>query len=319
MLQQLPKTADRNLLVGIETADDAAVYKISEEVAYIHTVDFFTPIVDNPYMFGQIAAANALSDVYAMGGTPLTALNIVCFPVDLPLDVLKEILRGGFEKLEEAGVVMAGGHTVEDKEPKYGLSVVGQVNPRNIIRNSTARPGDVLVLTKPLGTGIIATAVKAEMVKDKNIIDGFMNSMAELNKNASEAMKKVGVNACTDITGFGLMGHVYEMAYSSKVTCVIDSKSIPVLPGTLKFAEMGLIPAGCYRNRNFVEKRVDFSTKIPESLIDVVFDPQTSGGLLIAVAEEKLDSLLLELKKTKVESHVIGRVVKQGESTITVV
>jgi selenide,water dikinase len=319
VLQQLPKTADRNLLVGIETADDAAVYKISEEVAYIHTVDFFTPIVDNPYMFGQIAAANALSDVYAMGGTPLTALNIVCFPVDLPLDVLKEILRGGFEKLEEAGVVMAGGHTVEDKEPKYGLSVVGQVNPRNIIRNSTARPGDVLVLTKPLGTGIIATAVKAEMVKDKNIIDGFMNSMAELNKNASEAMKKVGVNACTDITGFGLMGHVYEMAYSSKVTCVIDSKSIPVLPGTLKFAEMGLIPAGCYRNRNFVEKRVDFSTKIPESLIDVVFDPQTSGGLLIAVAEEKLDSLLLELKKTKVESHVIGRVVKQGESTITVV
>jgi len=306
-------------LVGIETADDAAVYKINEEVAYIHTVDFFTPIVDNPYMFGQIAAANALSDVYAMGGTPLTALNIVCFPVDLPLDVLKEILRGGFEKLAEAGAVMAGGHTVEDKEPKYGLSVVGQVNPRNIIRNSTAKPGDVLVLTKPLGTGIIATAVKAEMVKDEKIIDGFMNSMAELNKNASEAMKRVGVNACTDITGFGLMGHMYEMAHSSKVTCIVDSKSIPVLPGTLEFAEMGLIPAGSYRNRNFVEKWVNFSSKIPESLIDVVFDPQTSGGLLIAVAQEKLDSLLLELKKSKVNPHVIGRIVKQRESAITVV
>lgn len=318
VLRQLPVSQDPNLLVGLHTADDAAVYKISGETAVIQTLDFFTPIVDDPYVFGQIAAANALSDVYAMGGRPLLALNIVCFPNCLSTDVLGEIMKGGAQKVGEAGAIIAGGHTVQDDEPKYGLAVVGLARPEEIITNAGARPGDLLVLTKPLGTGIIATALKAEMAP-REAYAAAVNTMAALNAGASLAMKETGAGACTDITGFGLLGHAAEMARASGVSLIFRLAEIPLLPRAAELAATGLIPAGAYHNRDFLSAEVVFDPDIPPEHRAVLFDPQTSGGLLIAIAEEKADALLRSLhEKGVLDARVIGRATEENRTLIRV-
>ena len=296
------------MLVGLHTADDAAVYQITEELALIQTVDFITPVVDDPYIFGQIAAANALSDVYAMGGQPILALNIVCFPNCLPVDTLGQILKGGAGKVKEAGAIIAGGHTVQDDEPKYGLSVTGLAHPREIITNASARPGDLLVLTKSLGTGIINTAGKAELAS-REAFQAAVERMVALNDGASLAMKEAGAHACTDITGFGLLGHAAEMARASKMSIILRWAKIPLLPQVAELASMGLVPAGAYRNRDFLNAEVSFDQEIPPEHRAILFDPQTSGGLLIAIAEEKADSLLKSLMEKGVsEARPIGRV-----------
>lgn len=317
VLRQLPKITDENLLVGLDTSDDAAVYKINDDIALIQTLDFFTPIVDDPYMFGQIAAANSLSDVYAMGGEPKLAMNIVCFPNCLSTDVLVEILKGGHDKVAEAGALLIGGHTVEDDEPKYGLSVAGFVNPNRVLTNSNAKVGDVLVLTKPIGVGIINTAIKAGLA-DKEVYDKAVHTMATLNKYAKEALDKVEVNSVTDITGFGLLGHSLEMAEGSSVTIVIDHKSVPIIDGALEFAQMGLVPAGAYSNRKHIGDKVRFVGNISEDVQDVLFDPQTSGGLLISVPRDSVDLLLENLKNTPNEFAVIGEVVEKEDAYLIV-
>jgi selenide,water dikinase len=305
--------------VGIERVDDAGVYKISEELALIHTIDFFTPIVDDPYAFGQIAAANALSDVYAMGGRPLTAMNVVCFPSkEMDISVLREILRGGLDKMKQAGCVLVGGHSVEDSELKYGLAVVGTIHPDRVVKNQGARPNDRIVLTKPLGTGVVATAIKAGLAKERTIRQAI-ETMACLNGAASEAMVKVGVNAATDITGFGLLGHASEMIDGTDVGMEIYAGAIPFLPQAEEFARLGLIPAGTYRNREFRHSMVDVSEDVPGHIVDLLFDPQTSGGLLISVPEEKASSLLEELRRRGVTwARPIGRVTSLHPGTIRV-
>jgi len=306
------------LIVGPHTADDAAVYRLSAGLAIIHTVDFFTPVVDEPFLFGQIAAANALSDVYAMGGRPLLALNIACFPGCLDAGVLVEILRGGAEKVKEAGAIIAGGHTVEDDEPKYGLSVLGVAHPDEIITNAGAKEGDLLILTKPVGTGIIATATKAEMVS-REACAAAAKCMSALNEKASLAMKEVGVNACTDITGFGLLGHAAEMARASGVGLVFSLSEIPLLPQVPELAATGMIPAGAYRNRDFLGGEVSFAPEIPPAQRIILFDPQTSGGLLIAVKEERAEALNRKLREKGVaEARVVGRVTGKGKELIRV-
>ncbi len=318
VLRQLPVYEDANLLVGPHNSDDAAVYKISEEVALIQTLDFFTPVVDDPYVFGQIAAANALSDVYAMGGRPLLALNIVCFPNCLPVDVLGQTLKGGAEKVKEAGAIIAGGHTVQDDEPKYGLSVVGLAHPLEVITNAGAKAGDLLILTKPLGTGIICTALKAQMAS-REAYSAAVNSMAALNDRASFAMKEAGATACTDITGFGLLGHAAEMARASKVSLIFYLAEIPLLPQALELAAMGLVPGGAYNNREFLNGEVFFDPEITPEYRAILFDPQTSGGLLIAVGEEKADVLLKSLAEQGIrEARLIGRAVPRESTLIKV-
>ncbi len=295
----------------MEQASDASIYRLNPELALVQSVDFFTPIVDDPYEFGQITAANSLSDIYAVGGRPITALNIVSFPIkELSRSVLTEILRGGIDKVHEAGAVVVGGHSVEDQEPKYGLSVTGVVDPRKFVTNRGARPGDVLILTKPLGTAILATVYKGRLMgkKKKKKVVGIM---AELNKDASEAMMRVGVNAATDITGFGLVGHSLEMAEASNVALEIEVKKVPVLQEAVDFVEMGMIPEGDYANRRFCEKKVHIADGIPVGLLDIMFDAQTSGGLLISVPEDRAAKLLdlLNQKKSKNYSVAIGHVV----------
>lgn len=272
-------------MVGLETSDDAAVYKVSEERAIIETLDFFTPIVDDPYTFGQIAAANSLSDVYAMGGEPILAMNISCFPNCLSPNILKLILKGGFDKVKEAGALLIGGHTVQDDELKYGMSVTGFVHPDKVLRNTGVKDGDVLILTKPLGLGIINTAVKGGIC-DKDSLDEAVLVMKTLNKKAKDAMDGLDVHACTDITGFGLMGHVYEMLRNTDVTVEIYTEKLPVLKGALDYAMMGLVPAGAYDNRVFVGDNFRIDGKIKREMEDLLFDPQTSGGLLISLSEE---------------------------------
>ena len=317
VLCHLPKTYDEKLIVGIDTSDDAAVYKINETTALIQTLDFFTPVVDDPYIFGQIAAANSLSDIYAMGGEPKLAMNIVCFPTCLSADIMTEILRGGYDKIDEAGALLVGGHTVEDDEPKYGLSVSGFIHPDKVLTNCNAKPGDFLVLTKPLGIGIINTAIKAQMADDE-IYNLAVNNMRILNKFAKDAMVKVGVNSCTDITGFGLLGHSLEMANGSDVTIMFESSKIPIIKKAAEFAAMGLVPAGAYSNMQFIGEKVKFNEQIPQEIRDILFDPQTSGGLLISVSSNKLDELLEELKESPTEVSVIGKVLKKQEYSIIV-
>ena len=310
--------SDPNLIVGIEGADDAGVYKISEEVALIQTIDFFTPIVDDPYWFGQIAAANALSDVYAMGGRPLTAMNVVCFPIkEMPLTVLQEILRGGLDKMKEAEAVLVGGHSVEDPELKYGLSVTGIVHPERVIRNQGARPGDRLILTKPLGTGIINTAIKAGLAEGETV-ERVTRTMAALNRGASEAMQEVGASACTDITGFGLLGHACEMIEGTEGGMVVYASKDPYFPEAEEFAKMGLVPGGTYRNREFREQMVNLHPEIPPWLVDILFDAQTSGGLLISVPSSKVEALLERLRKRGVEAALIGEVTREHPGRIVV-
>jgi selenide,water dikinase len=303
----------------MEHAENAGVYKLTDDLAIVQTVDFFTPIVDNPYDFGRIAVTNALSDVYAMGGSPLTALNIVCFPQgDMDISVLKEVLRGGLDKMHEAGVILVGGHSVEDPELKYGLSVTGTIHPDKVIHNNGARAGDRLILTKPLGTGIISTAIKGGLADEKVIVK-IVESMTALNREASEAMQEVGVHACTDITGFGLLGHASEMIEGTDVGMVIDSAAVPFFPEAKELAEMGMIPGGLHRNREFRQDMVDIDENVPQYLQDILFDPQTSGGLLIAVPHEKAWILLEKLHGAGVAgAAIIGEVAAENRGRIRV-
>lgn len=310
---------DSNLIVGLDIADDAGVYKITDEIAIIQTIDFFTPIVDDPYCFGQIAAANALSDVYAMGGMPKTAMNIVCFPSKtMELSVLRSILEGGIHKMEEAGVVVIGGHSVDDNELKYGLSVTGFINPDLIITKKNLKKGDGLVLTKPLGAGIINTAIKAGLASEK-IIKFLTNLMVFLNKSAAEVMKDYPVHACTDITGFGFLGHLAEMVVDSGYGVKIYADKMPVIPEAYEYARMGLIPAGAYKNRQFRETMIEFDPSVKRVVQDILFDPQTSGGLLISVEKKKAEDLARRLREKGIENaSVIGEVLAEPKGKIVV-
>jgi len=305
--------------VGLERADDAGVYKVTDELAIIQTVDFFTPIVDDPYWFGQIAAANALSDVYAMGGVPKTAMNLVAFPAkDMDISVLRRIIEGGLDKMREAGVVLVGGHTVEDQELKYGLSVTGFIHPDRVLVKKNLRVGDHLILTKPLGTGIIATAIKGGLAS-MEITDKVTRAMATLNKAAAEVMQGYPVHACTDITGFGFLGHLAEMVDASGYGVRIKADGVPLYPEALEYAAMGLVPAGAYRNRDFRLFMVDFASSVERVLQDVLFDPQTSGGLLICVAPEKAEDLLKDLRAKGIqEAAIVGEVIAEPKERIIV-
>lgn len=308
VLCQLPKFESEKLIVGLDTSDDAAVYKINDQQAIIQTLDFFTPVVDDPYMFGQIAAANSLSDVYAMGGKPLTALNIVCFPSNHDMDVLTEIMRGGADKVREAGALLVGGHTVDDAVPKYGLSVMGMVHPNKVLANNGAKPGDVLILTKPIGTGILNTAIKADLL-DENDIDELSRIMAVLNKTAAEGMDTVEVNACTDITGFGLAGHIIEMSKGSQVTIEIEANKVITFPKVIGNAKMGIVPGGTYRNRDYLIKDITMDEGLEAVYQDIIFDPQTSGGLLVSLKPDQAE-LLMKYYEKHLENDfaIIGRV-----------
>jgi selenide,water dikinase len=302
---------DENVIVGLTSADDAGVYRISEDLALIQTVDFFTPIVDDPYMFGQIAAANALSDVYAMGGIPKTAMNLVAFPVkDMDLSILRQIIQGGIDKLREAGVVLLGGHSIEDKELKYGFSVTGFIHPDKILVKKNLRLNDRLILTKPLGTGIVNTAIKAGLASAA-ATERVTRQMAALNRDAAQVMAVFAVHACTDVTGFGLIGHLAEMVEKSKLSVRIDTPSVPLISDALEYSSMGLIPAGAYKNREFRENMVQRSPKVQQVVEDLLYDPQTSGGLLICVEGTQADRLVDALKSAGIDAaSVIAKVVE---------
>jgi len=280
--------ARREILVGLDTPDDAAVFMLDEETALVHTLDFFTPIVDDPHLFGQIAAANALSDIYAMGGTPLSAMNIVCFPCSLGMDMLARILEGGLAKICESGAVLLGGHTVDDEEPKYGLAVTGRVHPDRIMTSLGAEVGDLLVLTKPLGTGILATALKGDFITETEMAEAI-DGMAALNAQASRAAILAGAHACTDVTGFGLVGHLLNMLPDRGLGCDIFISLLPVYKRTREMAGMGMVPAGAHKNRDFLSSRVEISPQVDDVDRDLVYDPQTSGGLLIALPPQGLE------------------------------
>jgi selenide,water dikinase len=310
---------DENLIVGLDRADDAGVYKVSDDLAIIQTVDFFTPIVDDPYRFGQIAAANALSDIYAMGGIPKTAMNLVAFPVkDMDISILRQIIEGGLDKMTEAGVVLVGGHSVEDKELKYGLSVTGFVHPDRVLTKRNLIAGDHLILTKPLGTGIINTAIKGGLASPE-IIDIVTQLMATLNRDAAEIMRNYSVHACTDITGFGFLGHLAEMVQDSRLGIQIHTSGIPILPETLNYASMGLLPAGAFNNRAFYEGVVEMAPSVDRLLQDVLFDPQTSGGLLISLEGNDADDLLRDLTEKGIrDAAIVGEVVPKPKERILV-
>ena len=304
LLGDLPVRRDENLLVGFDKSDDASVYRISEELALVQTVDFFPPIADDPYLFGQIAAANALSDIYAMGGEPKLCQNIMAVPESMPQDAVQEILRGGYDKVYEAGALLTGGHSIFDAEPKYGLAVTGFVRPDRLLTNSGARPGDVLFLTKPLGVGVLTTALRAGLL-DGAAQDTLLRQMAALNRAARDVMVRFRVHACTDVTGFGLLGHGTELAQGSGVCLRLHTKDIPILPQALSLAKDGILPAGMYRNRAFAERTTDCGGT-PQALCDLLFDPQTSGGLLIAVDPADADALEAELRRAVPEARRIG-------------
>ncbi len=318
MLRQIPPVRDPNLLVGVDTADDAAVYKLNDETALVQTVDFFPPVVDDAFSFGAIAAANAFSDVYAMGGRPLLALNIVGFPVDLPKEILGHVLRGGAAKAQEAGVLVIGGHTVDDAEPKYGMAVTGTVKPGKQITNAGARPGDALVLTKPIGTGIITTAGKREQAS-ADVLDNAIAVMSTLNRAASEAMVEVGGNACVDVTGFGLIGHLLGMLSASNASAELSFKDVPLLDGAESLALEGLVPGGTQRNRNAAETSVEWASELQEYEKLLLCDAQTSGGLLIAVSQDRKDALLAELERRGVSAaSVVGRITDGSSGSVRV-
>ena len=314
----LPKFPAENLLVGFDTSDDACVYRLTEDQAVIQTVDFFPPIVDDPRMYGQIAAANSLSDVYAMGGVPAFALNILCFPTCLPLEMLREILDGGYAKVQEAGAIIAGGHSIDDPIPKYGLCVTGFIHPAKVWSNAGAREGDLLILTKPLGSGITTTAAKAGLITPAQLAPS-LEAMATLNKYARDVVAVVGANACTDITGFGLLGHAGEMADGSNKTIEIFSEKIPLLTGALSLAQREIIPGGAERNRDYMEGRVDFAPNVGGALQSVLWDPQTSGGLLVSVGEADAIVLLSRLEQVCPGSAIVGQVQARGDVSIRVV
>ena len=299
---------DPDLLIDARAFDDAAVYRISDDLALVQSVDLITPIVDDPYAFGQIVAANALSDLYAKGAKPLLALNVVGFPVKtLPLSALEAMLRGGADKLAEAGAHLAGGHSIDDDEPKYGMAVTGLVHPARVVANSGARPGDALVLTKPLGTGIVTTGIDRQLV-DQTAVDRVVALMSELNRAAAEAMLEVGVHACTDVTGFGLLGHLHELAEASGVAAEIRLERVPVLPGVWELVRQGAVPEGTFNNHRYLTAHVAWEDLTPDEQL-VLADAQTSGGLLIAVGEEKVEALLGALASRGVAAARVGDVV----------
>ncbi len=313
ILETLPKFEDPNLMVGIETSDDGAIYRVSEDVALIQTLDFFPPMVDDPYVFGQVAAANALSDIYAMGGEPKVALNIVAWPNCVNPKFLGEILRGGADKVKEAGAVLAGGHSIQDDVPKYGLSVTGFVHPDRVFKNCGAKPGDVLILTKPLGTGIVNTAVKAELAS-KEAEAEVIRVMTTLNKKAKHVIERYEIHSCTDVTGFGLAGHSIEMAEGSGVTIELNVSALPIQEAAPEYAKMGLIPEGAYRNRAFAGVRVDVG-ETEEYLQDIFFDPQTSGGLLISAAPDTAVDIMRDFAQQGLDTEygIIGTVVEKQQ------
>ena len=309
-----------NLIVGMEHSEDAGVYQLRDDLAIIQTLDFFTPIVDDPYIFGQIAVANALSDVYAMGGKPVTAMNIVCFPVGkMDMAILRAILRGGLDKMREADVLLIGGHSVEDDEPKYGLSVMGVIHPKKVLLNRGAKAGDKLILTKPLGTGIVSTAIKANMAPVA-LVDLAINAMITLNRTAGEYIAQTpNVHACTDVTGFGLLGHTCEMVEGEAVGITIYASAVPFFPGVRELAESGLLPSGLHRNRTFRAHQVDVSPGLPEWLLDLLYDPQTAGGLLVALAAEEAERLLEQLHQSGLtDARIIGEVTTHSKGRITI-
>jgi selenide,water dikinase len=308
-VQRLPPEVHPDLLVGIETSDDAGVFRIAEDRALVQTVDLITPVVDDPFAFGRIAAANSLSDVYAMGGVPLTAMNILAFPVgDLSLEVAEQILLGGLAAVHEAGAVLVGGHSVKDRELKYGLSVTGMVHPRRIWRNRGTLPGDVAILTKPLGTGIVATAVKGGLART-GWVEEMVHQASALNRRAAEILGGYPVRACTDITGFGLGGHLLEVARASGMVLEVETSRLPLLPGALESARMGLVPAGGHTNRAHFGAWTTVSETVSREMLDIVFDPQTSGGLAVLVAEEAAPDCLAALSGAHLAAARIGRVV----------
>lgn len=306
---------DANLLVGYDKSDDASVYRVSDELAIVQTTDFFPPIVDDPFMYGQIAATNALSDVYAMGGEPKLALNIMCIPEKMDKATVQEILRGGYAKAYEAGVIITGGHTIHGAEPIYGLAVTGFVKPENVWTNSGAQPGDVLLLTKPLGVGILTTAAKAGLV-EQALLDKLYMQMSTLNKYAHDVLVKYSVHACTDVTGFALLGHSLEMAQGSGVTVHLKAQAVPYHEEAYEMADMGFIPAGAYRNRDFAEADVRVVGAVARALQDIFYDPQTSGGLLCAVPAAEAEACLAELRAVAPSTQIIGYVTEKLDSAI---
>lgn len=307
---------DKNLIVGFDKSDDAAVYKLTDDIAIIQTLDFFTPMTEDPYIFGQIAAANSLSDVYAMGGQPKTAMNIVCFPNKMDIKILGEILRGGAEKVMEAGAVLSGGHSVHDPEIKYGLSVTGIAHPDKILKNHGCQSGDILICTKKLGTGIVSTASKVNLASEK-AIDESLKQMVTLNKYAAEIIVNYPITACTDITGFGFLGHAYEMAKGSEKTLVFEGEFIPYISEAKEYAKDFLITTGGQQNRNFVGRDIDFN-RTPLWLQEIMFDPQTSGGLLFSVAKDRVSDLMKEFKEKNIEAFIIGSVEEKSNKYIVV-
>lgn len=316
ILSRLPKgPADEQLLVGYDSKDDAAVYQVSSDTAIVQTLDFFPPMVDDPYLFGQIAAANALSDIYAMGGEVKTALNIVCFPEHMDLNILGEILRGGSEKVIEAGGVLAGGHSIADADVKYGLSVMGTVHPDQLYANNRGKSGDMLILTKKLGVGIICTANRVKEASQK-AMDEAVRSMTTLNRYAAEICIKYPVHACTDVTGFGFLGHLHEML-DDRLSCVIDVEKIPYIEEARQYADDFLLSAAGQRNRNFVQDHVTFE-QIPFAMEEILFDPQTSGGLLLAVDPALAAELEEELQKAGLPARIVGKFLEKQEQEIMV-
>jgi len=319
-LSTLPRSQHPDLLVGVETSDDAGVFRLRDDLAIVNTVDFFTPVVDDPYTYGVISATNSLSDVYAMGGEPKTAMNIVCFPQSgIDKEILADILRGGAAKATEAGVVVVGGHSVADDEIKYGMAVTGVIDPRRITRNVGVQVGDVIVLTKPLGTGIVTTALKKGHLSEEEY-GAAVISMSTLNAKAASVMLRYSVHACTDVTGFSLMGHSCEMAMGSGLTIRLQATALPLLPGARRLALEGYITGGCKRNRTYLADKVQVASSVPQDLNEVAFDPQTSGGLLIAVPAHEMERLTRNLLTEGVlAAAVIGEVVPHAEGWVALV
>ena len=315
MLEGFKTHSDPRLIVGYDKSDDASVYVLDNNTALIQTTDFFPPIVDDPYLYGKIAATNALSDVYAMGGEPKLALNILCAAEGMAEETIREILRGGYDAAYEAGAIITGGHTIRGAEPIYGLAVSGFAHPEKVLTNSNAKPGDVLILTKPLGIGILTTGAKAEMV-EKEVMDRIYAQMATLNKAARDVMVQYNVHSCTDVTGFALMGHSYEMAQGSSCTIHIQVDKVPYHAEALELASMGLIPAGAYRNRAYAQAGVTVRGNISLALEDILYDPQTSGGLLFAIPEIEAEACLARLKQTVPQAAIIGYVTEKEDFDI---
>lgn len=317
-LTAIPKMQDENLLVGLDTSDDAAVYQVSDDKAIILTLDFFTPVVDDPYTFGKIAAANSLSDIYAMGGEPTVAMNIVCFPKCEDMNILKEIMRGGAEKVMEAGAILVGGHTVDDNEPKYGLSVTGMVHPSKVRANAHVKEGDLLILTKPIGTGIINTAIKGELASEQDYEEA-VRTMEYLNKYPAQAMRNIDVNGVTDVTGFGLVGHTIEMAEGSDISIELFARQVPMLSSAQHFASMGIVPGGTYTNMEYFGPRVYTEEGIEQNILDVLYDPQTSGGLLISVSPQYAETLIQALQDNKALCwNIIGQATAKQDKALRI-